>query len=359
MHLILLCSLYQTFGFNTSQEGYKYLVEADYLINGNFQKAFEFQSFYAVYIIYLAIFKLLHLPYIVIFISNYALSWFGYYCFYKLIKEEIGIVQCKIWIGLMLLSPLIQYWQFNLFSETFFISISLIFVYLLFYKNINYRLLKVVALSLLLLFSKPTGIFAIGVLLSLYALMNKLVSKKAIILIGLSIATILFFFVVFTIPLHYNGYSKEIMMGSIYCGFPTLSTPILPRGNYTLWQCYQNIYQTHGAGMILELFIKKINSFLGLTRPYYTNFHNLINALHYVFYFLGLYGIYRSLKQKTFENNIYKAFILIILSNAFLIGMIFNEWSERYTVVIFPFIFLFASGGILNLFKVIRSKFAI
>lgn len=359
LHLVLLFCLYQTFGLNTSQEGYKYLVEADYLIHGNFQKAFEHQSFYAIYIIYLAFFKLLHLPYILIFITNYALSWLGYYCFYKLIKQQIGIAQSNIWMMLMALSPLIQYWQFNLFSETFFIAITLIFTYALFYNNIKHRLPKIILLSIILMLSKPTGIFTVGVLLSLYALMHKLVSKKVIIMIGLGIGTILFFLVVFTIPLHYNGYAKEIMRGSIYCGFPTLSTPILPRGNYSLWQCYQNIYQNHGVGMIIELFIKKVNSFLGLTRPYYTTFHNLINALHYLFYFLGLYGIYKSLKQKSFENNIYKSFILIILLNAFLIGMIFNEWSERYTVVIFPFIFLFASGGILILFKLIRSKFAI
>lgn len=343
--------LYQTFGLNVSQEGRKYLIEAQFLTDGNFQKAFAFQTFYSVYIIYLSIFKLLHLSYLLIFISNYIISLLGYYCFYKLLKECSSPTLSKTWLAIIIINPLVQYWQFNLFSETFFMAISMIYCYILFYSAINYRLPKIIFLSLVLILCRPTGIFTVGVLTGLFITTRTIIPKRTIGRLSIAGFIALFLLIISAVPLHYEGYSREIAMGSVYCGFPTFTFPVLPRGSYTIWDCYQYIYQHHGIGAIIELFLKKIISFFGLTRPYYTPFHNIINALHYVFYGFALFGIYKSWGYKTIETYLIKTLLVIILLNALLIGLVFNEWSERFTVVIFPFVFFFASVGILNLCK--------
>ncbi len=349
LHGLLLVGLYQKFGLNILQEGDKYLTEAQQFLNGNFHQAFEYQTFYSSYILYLALFKCLSLPYIFIFISTYLLSLVAYYFFYQLIKELMGNPQSKLWLGFMLLSPLVQYWQFSLFSETFYIALSLMYCYVLFYNQIKNRLMKVVILSIILIFSRPSGVFTVGILLGIYFYINRYLSKKVLLSLGFIAIISLLIGVVYLMPLHYNGFAKDIAMGAIYCGFPTLLNPVLPTGNYTLWQCYEFTSHNHGVGVLFELFFKKFNSFFITTRPYYTSFHNLINAIHYVFYPLSIYGIYSMMKQKSIGYYVCIGFSVVIFLSALMVGLIFNEWSERHTVLAFPFIFLLASQGIVTL----------
>lgn len=359
LHGILLIGLYQKFGFNVCQEGGKYLKEAEYFVNGHSHKAFEYQIFYASYILYLAVFKFFKLPYLFIFISNYALSLIGYYCFYKLIKEMMGGVQSKLWLVMMLLSPLIQYWQFNLFSETFYIACSLMYAYVVFYPNVTQRFAKIIALSVILMFSRPSGIFTVSILLSIYAYSRGYLSKTTMVALGSLIVFLLFTGVVFLMPLHYHGFSKDIAMGAVYCGFPTLPYPVLPKGDYTLWQCYQFTAHHHGIGRLAELFFKKLNSFFVITRPYYTVSHNLMNALHYVCYPLAVYAVYATLRHKPRAYGLLMAFGLIICLSALMVCFIFNEWSERHTVLVFPFIFLLAAEGMVHLFKLLNHHLAV
>jgi hypothetical protein len=340
-------------------EGDKYLTAAEELSKGNLQKAFGYKFLYSSYIVYLSVFKLFKLPIIAVFISNYILSLMAYCLFYQFICEKTGNQQSKIWLSLMLLSPLIQFWQFNLFSETFFIAINLMFVYVLFYSKVNHRFIKLMLLSVIILLSRPSGIFSVFTFLALYCLLNNLITKQTVLILTLVISALLFISITFFVPLHYRGYCKDITMGSVYCGFPTYAQPILPKADYTLWQCYQYLYEQHGFRSIVLLFIKKIDSFFVLSRPYYTSTHNLVNLLHYVFYALGLYGLWTSLKHKNFETKLHLTILIITVLNAVLIGLFFNEWSERYTIVVFPFIFLVASTGITNLYHILKTKIAI
>lgn len=358
-HFFLLILLYKHFGLNVLNEGDKYLTAAEELTKGNFQKAFGYKFFYSAYIVYLSFFKLFKLPVITIFICNYILTLAANYFFYQFISEKIDNINAKVWLSFMLLSPLIQFWQFNLFSESFFIAINLIFIYVLFYSKVKQRYLKLLLLSVVILLSRPSGIFSILAFLLLYCLLNNLITKKTALISLTFIGIVLFTTITFFVPLHYRGYCKDITMGSIYCGFPSYSQPILPKADYTLWQCYQYLYEQHGFGSIVLLFVKKIDSFFVLSRPYYTSAHNLINLLHYLFYVLGLYGLWMSLKHKNFEAKIHLTILAIILLNALLIGLFFNEWSERYTVVVFPFIFLLASAGFINLYQTLKTKIAI
>jgi hypothetical protein len=354
-----MLGLYQKFGLNVLQEGDKYLTEAQQFLDGNFHKAFEYQTFYISYILYLALFKCLSVPHIFIFISTYLLSLGAYYCFYQLVKELMGNLQSKLWLGFILLSPFIQYWQFNLFSETFYIALSLMYCYVLFYSKIKNRLMKVVVLSIILIFARPSGVFTVGILLSSYLYINHYLGKKIIVPMVVTTVILLLMGVVYLMPLHYNGFAKDIAMGSIYCGFPTLSNPMLPEGNYTLWQCYQFTSHHFGVGVLFELFFKKFNSFFVTTRPYYTSFHNVINAMHYVFYPLAIYGLYSIIKQKSLGYYIGIGLSIIVFLSALMVCLIFNEWSERHTVLVFPFIFLLASQGIITLLKKVNQHGAI
>lgn len=358
-HIVVLFFLYHRFGFNYSNEGAKYIDQAKNLINGNGLMTFKYSSFYTFYVLYLSVFMYFKLPLVVIVICTYALSLYAYYCFYKLLKNSINSDVAKIWLTCMLLSPLIQYWQFNLFSETFFIALSLIYLSVFLAPTSPHRFLKIGLLSIPLMLSRPNGVFIVIIALMLYLYQHKLVSKKIVIYGSIYIGVILMIAIVFFMPLPYQDFSFQIASGAIYCGFPTLSATTLPEANYTLWNCYAYIYNTHGLSELLQLFVKKGLSFFVTSRPYYSSFHNILNRAHDIFYVLGIMGIYNAYKHQKKWFPFLMALLLIVILNALMVSLIYNEWSERHTVQVFPFIFV---GGsyVISLFleKIKLTKIA-
>lgn len=348
-HLGLLAFLYTKFGLSVVNESDKYLSEAEVFANGEFQKATDYQLFYAAYIIYLSVFVKLKLPVVCIFIANWCLGVFAAYRFHQLLAELVNEPTAKLWIACMALSPLLQYWQLTLFSELFFIAISLLFMYVLLSGTVNYRLPKAIGLGIILLFTRPAGIFSIVCLLLLYAYINKLFCKKNTIRLGTLLILGLFFIVIFAVKLHYSGIASQIAAGAVYYGFPKWDSPSLPPGDHTLWDCYRFIIDHHSAGELLKLNCHKFLSFFKLTRIYYTSLHNFINALHYAFYILAFFGLYISYKKETKFNPVFMCLCAIIVLNALMVGLFFNEWSERYTIVVFPFLFVLSAYGISEL----------
>lgn len=349
-HVALLFFLIQNFGLSTANEGDKYLSRAEDFANGHFAASTQYQTFYTAYVIYLSIYKFLKLPTIFIFIGNYLLSLFAYWKFHQLLKSLFDAGMAKIWLLLIALSPLIQYWQLNLFSETFFMAVSLLFIHYCLFPDIRHRLLKAGLLAIIVVFSRPSGLFTV-ICIGLFTLYKSgLISKKNSVAFGVSLLILLFVFILFIFKLPYHDFAQYISNGSIYYGFPSWHKPELPPGDYTLFNCYEFLYHTKGLKTILILFIKKLDSFFVLSRPYYSNFHNWINQAHYVFYGLVFLGIFISNKQKN-STNFLKNLLVIILLNCLMIGLIFNEWSERHTLQVFPYILAISAYAISTLLK--------
>ena len=356
IHTCVLAALYFKFGFNTVNEGDKYLSRATYLAHGDFINSTQYQTFYISYVAYLAFFVFLKAPTLLIFMSTYLLSLFAYYKFHKLISSYINYETSYLWLVMMCVSPLIQYWQFNLFSETFFIAVSLLFAYVSLYDYIKYRALKISLLGLMVIFARPSGIFTVICILLFKLYQDKRFTKKQILWLGSSTLFLLFIGIIFFFQLPYHDFSKYISNGSIYYGFPSWSSPELAPGNYTLFNCYQFIIEQKDVKTLFSLFIQKLNSFFLTTRPYYSNFHNAINASHHLLYPLALIALYFSYKKQKAIYRFLITFSVIIILNALMVGLIFNEWSERHTLNVFPYIILLASYSIIYIRKAFVKK---
>ena len=342
-HFIVLAFLYFKFGFNTLNEGDKYLTRATFFAHGDFVNSTQYQTFYIAYVVYLSVFIFLKIPTLLIFLSTYLISLFAYYKFHQLISTYINNQTAKLWLIFVCLSPLVQYWQFNLFSETFFIAVSLLFAYVCLYPNIKHRAFKLIIFSLIVIFSRPSGIFSVICILLLMLYQNKVFTKKQVVLFGSVLLIVLFSGILFLFQLPYHDFSKYISNGSIYYGFPGWSSPELPPGNYTLFDCYEFIIQQKDLKTLIILFIKKLNSFFLTTRPYYSNFHNYINQSHHILYPLALIALFISYKKQKKVYAFLVAFSIIIILNALMVGLIFNEWSERHTLHVLPYMMLLAA----------------
>ena len=109
------------------------------------------------------------------------------------------------------------------------------------------------------------------------------------------------------------------------------------------------ILEHKGLKTLTGLFIQKFNSFFVTTRPYYSDFHNCINQSHQLLYPIAVLSVFISYKKQIDVFKFLFMFLCIILLNALMITMIFNEWSERHTLHVFPYIILLASYSLVYL----------
>lgn len=341
-HLVLITILYYKFGVNTQNEGDKYLTRANYFANGEFINATQYQTFYIAYVAYLALLTYIKLPTFVYFICTYLLSLIAYYKFHNLLQQLTNKLTAQIWLSCMLLSPMIQYWHLNLFSESFFIIVSLLFSYVALYSKVKLRVLKVFFLAFVVILSRPSGIFTVICVLSCKIYKDKLLPKNQIVLLLLGVLFSLFYLILTHFQLPYHDFAEYISNGSIYYGFKQWPEQ-LPPGDYTLLDCYQFIIEKKGIKTFILQFFKKFDSFFVAERPYYSTFHNVINIAHYIFYPLALVGLYQLFKKNKYQFVMILGFVGIIILNALMITLIFNEWSERHLIHVFPFIFILSS----------------
>ena len=350
LHVILMMLLYLHFGFNYQNEGAKYILQATEVVNGQYDFHINYNSFYITYVFYLAFFIALKIPLCFVFFSTYLLSLFAYYKFYKMLQHTINNIVSKLWLACMLLSPFMQYWQFNLFSETFFIALSLYYVSIVFQFQ-QHSYLRLLLLTIPLLLARPNALFLFFVAILFLIYQYKIASRRQVVIIGLALLITATLIVVFYLSLPYNDFTVLLTSGAVYCGFPTLKQTTLLPGNYTLWNCYVYNYQTYGFATVAELFFKKFGSFFITARPYYSTWHSVLNQAHSLFYLLAVVPFAYWRNHTHHVKSMLWLIITFIFLNALMVGFIYNEWSERHTVQVFPFIFVIASMGVYALYQ--------
>ncbi|MBS1634776.1 MAG: hypothetical protein JST26_02560 [Bacteroidetes bacterium] len=346
-HVLVVALLYLHFGFNTAGEGDKYYTDALELSQGHVTQALDYQWLYSTYIIYLAFWIKFGISPRVIICISYLLSIGAYILFYRLLKREINPRVALFWLGFMMLSPMMQYWNLSLFSEPFFIALSLYCLYVWLYP-VHGRISWLMLLTaLLLLVTRPSGLFVVLGTVILWLLKHKHVSLRRLMYASVCFLGLVFILVFFFMPLHFQGYVADISSGAVYAGFPQYPLRLYPEAGYTLFDCYSQLIHEAGAGAASILVIEKCLSFFNLYRAYYSDFHNLFNVFHAVFYVFGVYALLKgSYPGNTSLAAVLRFCMAIVCLNMLLTGLFFNEWSERYTVSVFPFIFVCAAIGL-------------
>ena len=338
LHLSILITLYFKFGINFSNESDRYISVARELNSENLSASLEYLWPYSTYILFLTFGIKLNLSLYIILFIQYLFCLSGFYFFYKFIlsQEFFSKIYARVCILLVMICPLIVYWLLTFYTESFFISLIIISTYLVFKDKTKQNLFFISLVLLLLLFCRPVGVFY--VIAFSFILMKSRDFKHAFLFLWCAFILV-FVAVVFFVPLHYRDFTLPILQGSIICGFPNYPGNILPEGDYTLIEVYSAFLKQNSFADLFILFVKKGASFFTLTRPYYSLSHNLINCLHYVF-FLGIfYSCFTFFRRK--ESNVFNiCFLYILMSSLLIVILIYNEWSERFIVPLFPFFIL-------------------
>ena len=364
LFLVLLWAMVQAFlfinfGIVQKGEAIKYLSEANY-----FSQHLHFSE--PKYLFY-SILIFLHIICIKtgagiygVYIVQLLLNCFSMVCFYRLAKrlsnhETTAIVASFL---LIICFPW-QAWTTHLYTESLFLSLVIILGYQLAVLDMKSRRSfgLFVLTFLLLLFSRPTGMLFIPVLL-IYFLYKYRRDNKKLLSVTLALASIAGFILLLNYAMKGEGefdFLKPFTEEHIICGVPAADS----RKPLTVAADGNNIqgildYGFHHPLHFLQLAIRKIHAFFGLKRAYYSTTHNLYLALFFYPLYIFSFGGAIDLRRKNKEFNV--LIIATILLFACSVAFSCDDWLNRFIMPVIPYIILLGALGMMYAFSIIKGR---
>lgn len=349
--LVQAVLFYKT-GVVTTLEAEKYIREGTSLATGGTLTETRF-IFYLPVILLIAFCRLLHLPFECAVLVQVLFSAVALYSFYR-VALHLSSKKWALGISIVLAGCIpIQEWNMYLYSDSLFISISVIFFSLLYFCSINnkFRWWVFVLLPLVWCFARPAGLLFV---LPLFILLLAARARNKIYIMGLLAAMLA---MVLFAAAYFNGGGdldtlKPYIEEHIICFVPQneagAQLNIVHTGNQLNDLVY---YIVHNPGHFGSLLFKKIVSFFNLTRPWYSSAHNLALMVFmvplYLFFLPGMIYLFRYRRAFAW----FAASVLVIYPLG--VAMQCDDWHSRFTMPVLPLMILIAFYG---LYMMIRKK---
>ena len=304
-HLLLLfmCwaviqfALLYRYGIITNNEAVKYTREAHNVLAG---KSFSEQKyiFYSSYIYIHVLFIKLGFETTGVYVFQLLANLISTYLFYKtaLHVYRSKLVAFIVAVLLIICFPF-QYWTICLYTESFFCSLVIIFIYCLFgmSKSTSVKYSFAILLLVLLIFSRPTGILFIAVIT--ITILYKLLKDKKIIA---AVSGMCLLIAVFVYLLNYEvnsaasyNFINPFLEHNVICDVP-LANSTSQENIYGKGINAVMLYVKNNPAEFLRLCGMRFISFWSLTRPFYTNAHN---------WMLRIFFPFSSLRKKVFKKS--------------------------------------------------------
>lgn len=340
--------LYLRLGIVITGEAEKYIEQGERLyLNQPFSEQKYFFYLPVILLVWLA--KTLHIGLGWVVIVQILFSAFSQYCFYRLILDLTG-KKNMAFIGSLLLLLFLPYqtWNLYLYSESIFLSLSILFVcsvYRAGYQISNRWILPLVLLAILI-FTRPTGILLLFPWVVYQIWIQKGIRKR---LLHLTAGLIFILLAFFSINILYAGGADfnsvlPYVEKHIICGVPTVQTVADPGSLKTgsaIGSLFSWIIQ-HPIDFFL-LFLQRLISFFNLTRSYYSMEHNALLALYLLpIYFFSFPGW---IKIRELTSTFSRFLLCVFIFYPFSIAMQCDDWHSRFTMPLIPCFVLLATLG--------------
>jgi hypothetical protein len=347
--LILFFSL----GVNDGEESLKYIDLANQWLSGTHHFSLN-NIFYSGYVAILVMIKSVGLPVKAMYVVQLILSFYALNCFIKTIclwaVDRLTIIVSAI---LYACCFIFQQWITYLFTDAFFANLLVIAVYYLVISQAQGKG-KIVFWFLLLVlpFFRPVGflfiILACFYWLMLSAKMNWgkiIISITWLVFIGILIDKSLTESAGFFYPFHNVD-------ANIICGYPgdLLKYRTVP------YHEGMNIfaYIFDNPGMFARLYVYRFYKVFSMTRPFFSPMHNLLLTLAAaIYYILALCGLVRIFLKKEKEKYFLFAGVLIFSIPSVIFCV---DWSGRFSLPVYCFIFLLSGLGVDVIFSFLKKK---
>lgn len=351
--------LYFSFGIISGLESEKYIRQADYLLEGKFPSASKYY-FYQPIIYLIALVKKLSLGYGFVVIAQSLFSAYAITLFYqgtkKVFNDRVGLLAS---LGLCAFFPFMS-WNFYLYSDSIFISLSMILYYLvcLFGKQKFKIFVFILLVLLLMIFTRPFGALFIPPLF-IYFLLSKY-NKKAFKIITVLTMGIYITIMYLSIQAIFHGGEDMDAMKPFIEEHIVCFVPNNPAGAKLDLKYYDNgvkdifYYILHNPWHFTKLMAERLFSFFKFTRSWYSTSHNIFLAAFIIpVYFFFFAGVITLARQK---NNLLIYLTALIILYPLAATLQCDDWHSRFTMPILPPIFALSAYGFLSIFTKTTKK---
>lgn len=346
--LLVHAVLYVKFGVYTEMEADKYVSQGKILYEtGKFSEP-KF-IFYLPVILLVWVCEWFSLPLETVAFIQIVISGLAQFYFFKLIAELVSKPVAFITSLLLILFIPLQIWNLYLYTDSFFISFTLLYAWAI-HKHARRGLtgkLIVLAFLALLVISRPHGLLFIPPTIIYFIIIAPTASAK---LITTLVSAVLLFGMYIIMNRIFTGGSdmdalKPFVEEHIICFVPQKPEGAVLDIQHTESPVADLLYYVVNNPLhFTKLMVLRLYSFFNLTRPYYSFTHNLLLLVFMIpVYFLALVGIYKSWKRK--RPFVFYLLLVLVL---YPLGATFqcDDWHSRFTMVVIPIILLFAGIAI-------------
>jgi hypothetical protein len=336
-------------GITTDMEGQVYINVANYwLQHGHFEAPKSL--FYSVPTLLLAFCIRTGLGYAGFVVIQILVNGLATAALYRLARhwwgsERVGVLAALLFIAFI---PL-QIWNTYLYTESLFISLTVIYSSWLLRCRMRWGLLPIVALGLLVLtLTRPSGI--LWVVPSFVYVLNRLVIGRYALARQLGIALLALAATLWFVNFVYRtgkgdlDLMKPYVEEHIICFMPA-EKPATGLRLRTSGQPLADLgyYIRHNPGHFAQLFLHRLWAFVNLARPYYSGMHNLLLYLIMVpLYALALRGLLRP--PRPCGARLYVCVLLAVYAVA--IALQCDDYHSRFIMVLLPYVMVLAAVGL-------------
>lgn len=331
-HALLLFGIWSLQGILTDKEALKYMGCAQDVLRGDLGGDLLHQyRLYATYILFLVPFVAIGIPTLAIAVQIGLGIWAAFTLRCCVLRLHGTPVQADLVFALFLLAYPIQIWTLALYSESFFVSLSILFLGEA--LRTDRPLFRLLLLAMLLTFARPVGILFVAPLLVWRVMEN---SGKVRILWIWATSTALLLAILF-LPVHGLDQLRVVVEGHAIGGFPKYSEDGALFHGSTLADAQAQLIRDHGLGSWAGIVLERIAWLFSLWRPYFSNFHNALTVPFLLLYPLALLTVVRQWKAPFVQ-----VLTAILLLNTIVVGLTYSEWNGRFLVPLLPLIMLLA-----------------
>jgi hypothetical protein len=350
-YLMTQAFIYIYFGINTSNEANKYVREGEYFyLTGNFSA--PKYLFYAPIILLVAACHVLTISAKWAVLGNLVLNAFSTALLYKLILVSSNAKKA-FWGTLILITFIpLQIWNWTLYTDSIFISLSIIFIYWS-YRQLNKKKpnwILVLSFLPLLIIARPHGLLFIPpTIITLWIIARKQIGSFKLSIITAGIVLVMLWLLNFT----FSGGGdmnamKPFVEEHIICFVPTQTglgeLQLLQEPNRPMLELAY--YISHNPLHFLTLMVLKLVSFFNLTRTHYSFSHNLyLSAWMIIIYTCSFLAL---LKWRKINKTIVAITVPLII--LYPLGATFqcDDWHSRFTMAIIPILAIWSSNSIIK-----------
>ena len=339
-------------------DSYDYIDNAKNLLNFELSNLHTSKLSY-IFLISIALFLNLSLTSIVIF--QFFTTIISSFCLYLICKKMFSK-----WVGLICLFFFITYIpiqlrNFFILTEILFVNLSIILLYLCFFKR-DHKIL-ILLISLFILFLRPQGFLIILSLFFTIVILKRLNRNYNIIINVVLIFTSLFLFIFFlNIGIQDYNLISSLSRGLIW-GYSFDTNSICKKEciqGFTNPDLYEkNIFQfflyvKDNFLIILKVSFYKIILFFSGWRPYYSNLHNIYKFIYHLPIFILFCAYFFNLKKlNPFET--FSIFYMIL--SVLFVSVTFVDWSGRYVMTVLPIMMIYASSSLVKLMSFLAKRY--